>query len=312
MTEQRTLPFHDQCRMDGPRAYQQRLPDWKNRQGCRCPLHERCRCTGEVSSRASPEVTLGAVDLLSLRAAQPWCRNLWSPQPEGPAKACTSELPAKPCTAELFRKLDYPAPCCLPADASASWQSDSSSSRMHTADEDQLLVSCLQHSGATHCQLAPHAPKAATDRGKSKRRANLRPGFNKGRARDPACIKQWAALTTWLRQNLHQARTAKREVCFVGKLSARLGRWVFDLNPNLRWDEVSKETKQRLCTLPREAEQAFTQKHPCRDPSDWQQKAVKYKPGNRNDAYNVLMGHLVYDLHRIYLKYEVHHQQSSA
>ena len=27
----------------------------------------------------------------------------------------------------------------------------------------------------------------------------------KGKGSEPACIKEWAALTTWLRMNLHQA-----------------------------------------------------------------------------------------------------------
>ncbi|GIL86423.1 hypothetical protein Vretifemale_14758 [Volvox reticuliferus] len=31
--------------------------------------------------------------------------------------------------------------------------------------------------------------------------------------------KEWAALTTWLRMNLHQPRTAKREVLFLGQHS---------------------------------------------------------------------------------------------
>ena len=30
-------------------------------------------------------------------------------------------------------------------------------------------------------------------------------------------------------------------------------RWVFQLNPRLSWDEISKETKQRLRLLPKEA-----------------------------------------------------------
>ena len=42
-------------------------------------------------------------------------------------------------------------------------------------------------------------------------------------------------------------------------------------------------------------EQAFAHKYPCRDPAEWQDKAVKYKPENRtdHDAYNILMGDLV-------------------
>ena len=40
-------------------------------------------------------------------------------------------------------------------------------------------------------------------------------------------------------------------------------------------------------------EQAFAHKYPLRDVDGWQDKAVKYRPGNCADAYNVMMGHLV-------------------
>ncbi|GLC72975.1 hypothetical protein PLESTF_001315700 [Pleodorina starrii] len=63
--------------------------------------------------------------------------------------------------------------------------------------------------------------------------------------------KEWAALTTWLRMNLHQPRTAKREVLFIGSQSEERG-WRFFLNPALAWDDVSLETKMRLRTLPQE------------------------------------------------------------
>lgn len=148
---------------------------------------------------------------------------------DDPAKSCTCELPAKPSTSELYEKQNYAAHHNLSADASTSWvrvrsntclhrcdtagilariillqQSDISSSRDLTA-EDQLLVPgtqrCLDQ--VPH-QLAPKPCKAATQRRLNKWTANLRPAFIRGRAKDPACIKQWAALTTWLRQNLHQ------------------------------------------------------------------------------------------------------------
>ncbi len=46
-------------------------------------------------------------------------------------------------------------------------------------------------------------------------------------AGDPSRVdrdKEWAALTTWLRMNLHHPRTVKREVLFLGKHVE--GRWV--------------------------------------------------------------------------------------
>ncbi len=40
-------------------------------------------------------------------------------------------------------------------------------------------------------------------------------------------------------------------------------------------------------------EQAFVHKYPVRDPSGWQDKALKYKPGCSSDAYDIAMGPLV-------------------
>ncbi len=40
-------------------------------------------------------------------------------------------------------------------------------------------------------------------------------------------------------------------------------------------------------------EQAFMHKYPVRDPSGWQDKALKYKPGCSSDAYDIAMGPLV-------------------
>lgn len=64
--------------------------------------------------------------------------------------------------------------------------------------------------------------------------------------------KEWAALTTWLRMNLHQPRTQKRVVLFTGSYIEHARRWEFILNPELTWDDVSPETRVRLRTLPDE------------------------------------------------------------
>lgn len=40
-------------------------------------------------------------------------------------------------------------------------------------------------------------------------------------------------------------------------------------------------------------EQAYAHKYPFRDGAGWQEKAVKYKPGNFAEAHNILMGDLV-------------------
>lgn len=58
-------------------------------------------------------------------------------------------------------------------------------------------------------------------------------------------------------QNIHNARTAKKVVLFVGQRAASGGRWAFALNPSLTWADVSPETRQRLQHLPQEAAQAF-------------------------------------------------------
>ncbi|EFJ40491.1 hypothetical protein VOLCADRAFT_119952, partial [Volvox carteri f. nagariensis] len=89
--------------------------------------------------------------------------------------------------------------------------------------------------------------------------------------------KEWAALTTWLRMNLHQPRTAKREVLFLGRHNEDRG-WHFFLNPALLWDDVSQETKMRLRTLPRETELAFARKYPGKPCRDWVKKTQKYRP----------------------------------
>lgn len=69
--------------------------------------------------------------------------------------------------------------------------------------------------------------------------------------------RAFAALTTWLRMNLHQPRTAKKAVQFVGRQDSASGRWSFVLNPVLSWADVSPDTRQRLHHLPAEALHAF-------------------------------------------------------
>ena len=63
-------------------------------------------------------------------------------------------------------------------------------------------------------------------------------------------------------QNIHNARTAKKAVLFVGHKDGGNGRWSFQLNPSLSWADVSPETRRRLQHLPQEAEQAFRRQAP--------------------------------------------------
>ena len=58
-------------------------------------------------------------------------------------------------------------------------------------------------------------------------------------------------------QNIHNARTAKKAVPFVGQREAGSSRWTFQLNPSLSWADMSPESRQRLQHLPQEAAQAF-------------------------------------------------------
>ncbi|DBA81500.1 TPA: hypothetical protein ACH3X1_007276 [Trebouxia sp. C0004] len=268
----------------------------------------------DVSSRASPEV-LGAVDLLSLKRAT------WGKAAPFQTRLRVSTHPDS----------DYGCPATL-GDASVAWCSDNYLHASSPLNDSGLLPgrndAISSTSGGRCCMKNIHTPLRSKSQcavphwhpqklSRQPTRAECILTSNrsslqhktKGHGRDPACIKEWAALTTWLRMNLHQARTAKRQVCFVGRKSHELGRWVFSLNPNLPWSEVSRETKQR--SLPNEAEeQAFVHKYPVRDPSGWQDKALKYKPGCSSDAYDIAMGPLVSDLHTLYLKHEVHSRRS--
>mmetsp|Transcript_17780 Transcript_17780/g.58183 ORF Transcript_17780/g.58183 Transcript_17780/m.58183 type:complete len:222 (+) Transcript_17780:2455-3120(+) len=118
--------------------------------------------------------------------------------------------------------------------------------------------------------------------------------------------KEWAALTTWLRMNLHQPRTAKRKVLFIGKKDPANGIWTFALNPNLTWDEVSIETKQRLGTLMDEVVTAFVRKYPSRPVEDWTLKLCKYKiPGDFSKTHHkVPLKDVVDSLCRLYAEHE--------
>ncbi|KAG2487295.1 hypothetical protein HYH03_014135 [Edaphochlamys debaryana] len=115
--------------------------------------------------------------------------------------------------------------------------------------------------------------------------------------------KEWAALTTWLRMNLHHPRTTKREVLFLGQHVEGRG-WNFFLNPALGWNDVSPETKMRLRTLPQETELAFSRKYPNKPPRDWVKKTQKYRPPGCSVTYAVPLADLVYSLTSIYYKFE--------
>lgn len=116
--------------------------------------------------------------------------------------------------------------------------------------------------------------------------------------------KEWAALTTWLRMNLHQPRTLKKQVLFVGRLEPDTKRWTFDLNPQLSWDDVSLETKLRLRTLPQETEAAFSRKYPKRPAHDWAKKTQKYRPQGCAANVVVPLGDMVTAMRDIYFRHE--------
>ena len=143
------------------------------------------------------------------------------------------DCPAKVCTPERFRKLSDSTCCILPAEAPATWvrpapearsasrasqpvdstdlllqlqpaetTSSSTGSRACSAEENQLPALCHQPpAGLRHCQ---HGRRCCVE---AKRLNKNRAGpqqTSRSRGRDLACIKEWAALTTWLRMNLHQ------------------------------------------------------------------------------------------------------------
>jgi len=117
--------------------------------------------------------------------------------------------------------------------------------------------------------------------------------------------KEWAALTTWLRMNLHQPRTNKRVVLFTAEHPLPGQPWVFHLNPALTWDDVSEETKLRLKTLPEETEAAFSHKYPGRPSAEWQSKTQKYRPVGESTTIQVPLGEMVYSLRDMYSLFEL-------
>ena len=121
--------------------------------------------------------------------------------------------------------------------------------------------------------------------------------------------KEWAALTTWLRMNLHQLRTSKRQVLFTADSPAPGQPWVFQLNPNLTWDDINEDTKLRLKTLPEETEAAYARKYPKRPSSEWQHKTQKYRPQCSTSTVQVPLGEMVNSLRDIYFVQEGHQQQ---
>lgn len=278
-------------------------------------VHWSIECAEDVSSRASPEI-LGAVDLLSLKAGAVHYSRTEDIAVSVPSWECPASCSHR--FALGLQLSDGSATSDNMRDRGASESAEAginSNTSCNKGDSQNSHVGSLQQQAlpAPHrltskqrkpARVSNYAVKVA--KGSSQQAAQK----TKGGSRDPACIKEWAALTTWLRMNLHQARTAKRQVCFVGWRSKQHGRWVFDLNPKLPWSEVSRETKQRLRSLPKEAEKAFVRKYPARDPNAWQDKAIKYKPGCDIDAYDIAMGPLVSDLHNLYLKHEVHSWKS--
>lgn len=116
--------------------------------------------------------------------------------------------------------------------------------------------------------------------------------------------KEWAALTTWLRMNLHHPRTNKRQVLFVGNFCPETRSWSFNLNPALSWDDVSPETKLRLKNLPQETEAAFARKYPSRPTLEWVKKTQKYKPQGSSHSVTVPMSDMIGTLQSIYYQYE--------
>jgi len=116
--------------------------------------------------------------------------------------------------------------------------------------------------------------------------------------------KEWAALTTWLRMNLHHPRTLKKLVLFVGHQEPSTGRWHFELNPGLTWDDVSLETKLRLKMLPEETAQAFAHKYPDRPRAEWALKVQKYKAPGSSTTMTVPLSDMVYSLQEIFNQHE--------
>lgn len=124
--------------------------------------------------------------------------------------------------------------------------------------------------------------------------------------------KEWAALTTWLRMNLHNPRTPRKLVLFVGSQDASTKRWRFSLNPDLEWADVSPDTRARLSNLLEEARTAFRRKYPGRHPDAWVRKSQKYRPPGSTASYQVTLGDLVTSLAEVYERHERAAAQADA
>lgn len=96
--------------------------------------------------------------------------------------------------------------------------------------------------------------------------------------------------------NLHQPRTTKRCVLFLGVPGCTADSWSFRLNPLITWDDVSLETKLRLKTLVQETEAAFLQKYPDCQVSQWENKTQKYQLPGSEASTDVRLADMVYSL----------------
>lgn len=145
----------------------------------------------------------------------------------GFADGCNNR-PAKPCKSELCSctKPADAANCGVSADTSAYLvrlavacyaaalqlarlidvflQQSAPNTTSSTADgADRDLLQCTQRPAIlNYCKLVPTSSKLAARSSLYTKRAGLQPTLT-GK-RNPSCIKQWAALTTWIRMNLHQ------------------------------------------------------------------------------------------------------------
>eukprot|EP00775_Hariotina_reticulata_P011789 gene11789-11934_t len=167
--------------------------------------------------------------------------------------------------------------------------------KQHQQQQEELLAdSTLQHTSASDlpCEQPSSRRSSSSGAGQSDNEDGGLVNRDSDQLSEPARQrdKDWAALTTWLRMNLHHPRTAKKLVLFVGEQNEANGSWCFSLNPGLSWDDLSLETKLRLKLLPVEAEQAFQHKYPDRPCHEWGSKMQKYKPpgsNSSNSSFNV-------------------------
>ena len=150
--------------------------------------------------------------------------------------------------------------------------------------------------------------------------------------------KEWAALTTWIRMNLHQRRTAKRKVLFVGhhpkhnpvpgvkprefvdeekdcsggiagrkrKASKRgVDGFTFMLNPELDWSDVNHHTRERMKTLVEETKRVFTKKYKKREPWEWTCKLQAYRPDSgEGKTFLVPLRDVVRGIQEVFFEHE--------